>query len=229
MYRFYLEKGFGLRVAKYPPNKGISEMKRRDRLKVLNILIRNSDCKLIEFLCRRKIGAEFIKVKVGENYSTHLLKLSAPLEKIDFIHIPNSYRVLPNNYLWLTVESCSFCRTLSQLSVIVESISYIKGREIKVKIITSRCCYKRLIDNLVSKDLDIKVLSIKDHKIHDLTKRQLEILNILLQLGYLDRTKKVTLKDVATLLAVNPSTVCRAYKAGVKKILLNSLALGFGE
>jgi len=193
-------------------------------LKTLKIIIHNSDCRVLDFLRRRGIEAEFKKVRISENYSTHLLKLSNPIQKARLNDIPGSYMLLPGNYLWVTVESCSSCKVFSSLPVIIESIFYYETSGIIAKIIVpGRLFQKKLIENLVVKGLDVEVLSVHDYIDYELTQRQLEVLNIILRSGYLDSRKNVTIKDVAFLLGVDASTVSRIFRAAIKKILLKTL------
>ncbi|MCL7401713.1 MAG: helix-turn-helix domain-containing protein [Thaumarchaeota archaeon] len=76
---------------------------------------------------------------------------------------------------------------------------------------------------MVSKGLDVEILSVHDYVGYELTQRQLEVLNTILKSGYLDSRKNVKMKDVAFLLGVDASTVSRIFKAALKKVLLKIL------
>jgi DNA-binding Xre family transcriptional regulator len=193
-------------------------------LKTLKILIRHSDCRVLDFLRRGGIEAEFKEVRISENCSTHLLKLSNPIQNGQLNDIPGSYMLLPGNYLWVAVKSCSSCKVLSNLPVIIESISYYEPSGIIAKVIVpGRLFQKKLIENLKVKGLDVEVLSVHDYIGYEFTQRQLEVLNTILKLGYLDSRKNVKIKDVAFVLGVDASTVSRIFKAAVKKVLLKTL------
>ena len=199
-------------------------MRQKLGLKTLKISIRNSDCRVLEFLHRKKIDAEFKKVRISENYSTHLLRMSRPVQKAQFNDLPGSYMLLPSNYLWVTTESCSACKVFSQLPVIIESISYSEPIGIITKIIVpGRLFQKKLIEKLEEKGLDVEVLSVHDYVAYELTHRQLEVLNVILKSGYLDLRRNASIKDVAFLLGVDASTVSRIFRAAVRKILLKTL------
>lgn len=199
-------------------------MRQKLGLKTLKILIHHSDCKVLDFLRRRGIEAEFKKVRISDYHSTHLLKLSNPIQKAQLNDIPGSYMLLPGNYLWVTVESCQYCKVLSKLPVIIESVSYSESLGIIAKIIVpGRLFQKKLIESLVSKGLDVEILSVHDYVGYELTQRQLEVLNTILKSGYLDSRKNVKMKDVAFLLGVDASTVSRIFKAALKKVLLKIL------
>ncbi len=187
----------------------------------MRILIRNSDCNVVGLLCKKRIEAEFKKIRISESQSTHLLKLSRPIRKDELSGFPGSYMLLPGNYLWITTESCSACRVYSQLPVIVDSVSYAEPLGVVSKIvIPGRLFQKKLIENLENAGLDIEVLSVRDFEDYELTQKQKEILTTFLKSGYLNSRRETRMKDIAFLLGINPSTVSRMYRSAVKKILI---------
>lgn len=199
-------------------------MRHKLGLKTIKIAIRNTDCSVLDFLCRKRIEAEFRKIKITQGYSTHLLKLSKPMEESKLADIPGTYMILPDNYLWVATESCSACRIFSQLPVIVESVSYHDPLGIVAKIIIpGRLFQKELVKSLASNGLDVEVLSVKDYVDYELTERQREVLNTILKSGYLNHKRNVTIRDIAFLLGVDTSTVSRTFRAAIKKILLKNL------
>lgn len=199
-------------------------MKQKLGLKIAKILISNSDCKVVEFLKKEVIGAQFKKVRIGEKSSTHLLKLYEEIETSKHLSIPGSYMTLPNNYLWISIESCTSCRILSQLPVIVESISYVKSQGVIVTmIIPGRLFYKQVLEDLKNAGLNVETISVKDYEDYELTNRQREALSTALKIGYLGSRRDAKLKDLASRMGVDPSTVSRTIRDAVKKIVEKNL------
>lgn len=192
---------------------------------ISKIIIRNSDCNVVNFLHRKRVEAEFKKIKVSELHSTHLLRLSRHMLKEELSGFPGSYMLLPSNYLWITTESCSACRVYSQLPVIVDSVSYVEPVGVVSKlIIPGRLFQKKLIEKLKDAGLDVEVISVGEFEDYELTRRQKEILTTMLKSGYLNRKREARMKDVAFLLGLSPSTISRIYRAAVKKILIERLS-----
>lgn len=190
----------------------------------MKILIRNSDCRVIEFLKNNAIEAQFKKIRMGEKYSTHLLKLYEGLEDRKHLDVLGSYMLLPDNYLWISVESCTSCRIFSQLPVILESVSYVRSLGVIVTMtIPGRLFCKRVVEDLKNAGLDVETLSIKDYEAYELTKRQREFLLAALKLGYLGSRKDAKLKDLAFMVGVNPSTASRIIRNAIKKIVRKNL------
>lgn len=199
-------------------------MKQKLGLKILKILIRNSDCRVVKFLKNKKVEAEFKKIKVGEFSSTHLLKLLKPIEIEKHIDVKGSYMILPDNYIWIETESCTSCRIFSKLPVIVESMSYVESLGVVVRLIVpGRLFHKHLIENLRKAGLDVETISIRDYEEYELTKRQREVLELALKLSYLGSRRRTKLKDIAFLIGSDPSTISRIIRDAIKKIIEKSL------
>ncbi|MCF8885665.1 MAG: helix-turn-helix domain-containing protein [Nitrososphaerota archaeon] len=199
-------------------------MKQTLGLKILKILICNSDCRVVKFLQDRRIEAEFKKVRVGESFSTHLLKLLKPMEGKENIDIKGSYMILPGNYIWIETESCTSCKIFSKLPVIVESISYVESSGVVVRLIVpGRLFHRHLIENLKKAGLDVKTIFMKDYVDYELTKRQKEVLALALKLNYLGSRRSMKLKDIAFLIGLDTSTISRIIRDAVKKIVKKHL------
>ncbi|MEM2016722.1 MAG: helix-turn-helix domain-containing protein [Nitrososphaerota archaeon] len=199
-------------------------MKHKLGLKIAKILIRNSDCKVVEFLKNKAIEAQFRKVRISEKSSTHLLKLYGEIRISKRLDIPGSYMVLPNNYLWISTESCTSCRIFSRLPVIVESIYYVRSLGvITTMIIPGRLFCKRVLEDLKEADLSVETISIRDYEDHELTKRQREVLSAALRIGCLGSKRSARLKDLAFLVGVDSSTASRIIRNAIKKVVEKTL------
>ncbi|MCS7126291.1 MAG: helix-turn-helix domain-containing protein [Aigarchaeota archaeon] len=199
-------------------------MKQKLGLKILKILIRNSDCRVVKFLQDKEVEAEFKKVRISEVYSTHLLKLLKPIEADKHLDVQGSYMILPDSYLWVETESCTSCRIFSKLPVIVESLSYVKPLGVIVKlIIPGRLYHKRVIEDLRNAGLDVDTLLIKDYEDYELTKRQREVLTTALKSGYFGSRRDAKLRDIASLIEADPSTASRIMRDAIKKVIRKTL------
>lgn len=199
-------------------------MKQKLGLKISKILIRNSDCRVVKWLESKGVEAEFKIVKISENTSTHLLRFPKPIEFDKQMDIHGSYMVLPGNYLWINTESCTACRTFSKLPVIMRSISYAKSSGIIVRLIVpGRLFHRQLIECLENSGLEVESISIREYEDYELTERQMEVLITALKLGYLGSRRSAKLKDIASFIGSDPSTVSRIIRDGIKKIIKRTL------
>jgi len=118
------------------------------------------------------------------------------------------------------VSHCRICEAISEGEIFLIGAETKDDGSFVWKVLSSnKKNISKVIENL-NKVQEAKLLSISHLSPTDvLTSRQEEILRIALERGYFDHPRRVTLKELAKMLGVSPSTLSEIIKRGEKRIL----------
>ncbi|MEM1944492.1 MAG: helix-turn-helix domain-containing protein [Nitrososphaerota archaeon] len=188
----------------------------------VTVLIRNSNCKVVELLAARKVEGLFRNVKVGSEMSSHLIHLSSPLSQRDVNELGLESYLIGRNFLWVDAPSCKACKVLSQISSIPINIMYLKGLGVVISFISpGQITSKNIIGMMRESGLDVEVLrkSLLDLR-RVLTRKQSEVLLTAVEMNYFSEPRQSSLADISNKLGVSKSTVSRHLRAAMKKLAL---------
>ncbi len=180
-----------------------------------------SDCKVQNALKALSLDFSIVRVNVGDEVSTHLVKLSKPVDRNLLNYLRRNglkVNVIDEETLWISAPSCSACKALSKAGLLVESGK--PGNEDSIIYAVLSPGIKRLrvsIRQLRSSGVKVRVLDMEQLPMPSPTERQLEVLLLAYKMGYFDR--EVNLKELAKQLGLSISTVSELLRKTLKKIV----------
>ncbi|HJX05019.1 MAG TPA: helix-turn-helix domain-containing protein [Thermoplasmata archaeon] len=123
----------------------------------------------------------------------------------------------------VTTVRCEICRILTDAEVFLMSAeSKGDGKVEWTLVLTEKEVLKGIFDKL--KDKGVQADLIKLTKIDDkesLTERQDKITHVAFERGYFDYPKRISLRDLAKMFDVSPSTLSEILRKGQRKIVLD--------
>ena len=123
----------------------------------------------------------------------------------------------------VTTARCEICRILTDSDVFLISAQSKDGGKVEWTLILSeKQVLKEIFDHLKSKSVDaelVKLTKIDDKE--SLTERQDKITQVAFERGYFDYPKRISLRELARMFDVSPSTLSEILRKGQRKIVLD--------
>ncbi|UCE80992.1 MAG: helix-turn-helix domain-containing protein [Methanobacteriota archaeon] len=123
----------------------------------------------------------------------------------------------------VTTTRCQICRILTDADVfLISAQSKTEGKVEWTLIMSEKQVLKDIFDHLKSKSVDaelIKLTKIDDKE--SLTERQDKITQVAFERGYFDYPKRISLRELARMFDVSPSTLSEVLRKGQRKIVLD--------
>lgn len=123
----------------------------------------------------------------------------------------------------ITTARCEICRILTDADVfLISAQSRGAGKVDWTLILSDKKVLKDIFDHLKSKNVDAELVKLT--KIDDketLTDRQDKITQVAFERGYFDYPKRISLRELARMFAVSPSTLSEILRKGQRKIVLD--------
>jgi predicted DNA binding protein len=123
----------------------------------------------------------------------------------------------------VTTSRCDICRTLTDADVfLISAESRGEGKVEWTIILSEKDVLKGIFDHLATKG--VKADLVKLTKIDDketLTDRQDKITHVAFERGYFDYPKRISLRELAKMFDVSPSTLSEILRKGQRKIVLD--------
>ncbi len=123
----------------------------------------------------------------------------------------------------VTTARCEICRILTDSGVFLISAQSKDGGKVEWTLIVSeKEVLKDIFDHLKKKSVDaelIKLTKIDDRE--SLTERQDKITQVAFERGYFDYPKRISLRELARMFDVSPSTLSEILRKGQRKIVLD--------
>ncbi len=183
-----------------------------------------SDCRVQNALKALNLDFSIVRVNVGDEVSTHLVKLGKPVNRDLLNYLRRSglkINVIDEETLWVSAPSCSACKALSRAGLLVEGGK--PGNEDSIVYTVLSPGIKRLrmsIRQLRSSGVKVRVLDMEQLPMPSPTERQLEVLLLAYKMGgYFDR--EVNLKELAKQLGLSISTVSELLRKTLKKVVMH--------
>ncbi|MGQ9588058.1 MAG: helix-turn-helix domain-containing protein [Thermoplasmata archaeon] len=123
----------------------------------------------------------------------------------------------------ITTARCEICRILTDADVFLISAESRGGGMVEWTIVLSeKAVLKEIFDHLKTKGVEAELLKLA--KIDDketLTERQDKITHVAFERGYFDYPKRISLRELARMFDVSPSTLSEILRKGQRKIVLD--------
>jgi predicted DNA binding protein len=123
----------------------------------------------------------------------------------------------------VTTSRCDICRILTDSDVFLISAETKSGGKVEWTLVLSeKDVLKGILDHLKSKSVEaelIKLTKIDDKE--SLTDRQDKITHVAFDRGYFDYPKRISLRELARMFEVSPSTLSEILRKGQRKIVLD--------
>jgi len=123
----------------------------------------------------------------------------------------------------VTTSRCEICRILTDADVfLISAESKGNGKVEWTLVLTEKEVLKQIFDHLQSKSVEAELVKLT--KIDDketLTDRQDKITHVAFERGYFDYPKRISLRELARMFDVSPSTLSEILRKGQRKIVLD--------
>lgn len=123
----------------------------------------------------------------------------------------------------VTTSRCEICRILTDADVfLIAAQSKGEGRVEWTLVLSEKKVLKDIFDHLKSKGVEadlVKLTKIDDKE--SLTERQDKITQVAFERGYFDYPKRISLRELARMFDVSPSTLSEILRKGQRKIVLD--------
>ena len=123
----------------------------------------------------------------------------------------------------VTTARCQICRILTDADVfLISAQSRADGKVEWTLILSDKHVLKDIFDHLKTKEVEaelVKLTKIDDKE--SLTERQDKITQVAFERGYFDYPKRISLRDLARMFDVSPSTLSEILRKGQRKIVLD--------
>jgi predicted DNA binding protein len=123
----------------------------------------------------------------------------------------------------VTTARCEICRILTDSDVFLISAESRESGKVEWTIVLSdKAVLKGIFDHLKNKGVEaelIKLTKIDDKE--SLTERQDKIAKVAFERGYFDYPKRISLRELARMFEVSPSTLSEILRKGQRKIVLD--------
>lgn len=123
----------------------------------------------------------------------------------------------------VTTARCEICRILTDSGVfLISAQSKDEGKVEWTLVISEKQVLKEIFDHLRKKSVEaelVKLTKIDDKE--SLTERQDKITQVAFERGYFDYPKRISLRELARMFDVSPSTLSEILRKGQRKIVLD--------
>lgn len=123
----------------------------------------------------------------------------------------------------ITTSRCEICRILTDSDVfLISAESKGDGKVEWTVVLSDKSVLKGMFDHLKSKSVEadlVKLTKIDDKE--TLTERQDKITHVAFERGYFDYPKRISLRELARMFDVSPSTLSEILRKGQRKIVLD--------
>src|SRR4030042_1023973 len=123
----------------------------------------------------------------------------------------------------VTTARCEICRILTDSGVfLISAESKGSGKVEWTLVVSDKSVLKNIFDHLKSKGVEadlVKLTKIDDKE--SLTERQDKITHVAFERGYFDYPKRISLRELARMFEVSPSTLSEILRKGQRKIVLD--------
>jgi predicted DNA binding protein len=179
----------------------------------VRVRLTRHDCEVAKALGDRG-GFSIVRMSASEGLSTHLVEVE------DEEELRGLRRVKVDRNLYLvTTPSCSACRALSELGVIVLGGRSEGGDAVVYDIIVHRNRLGRVLEELERRGLRPMVLSREPYRESALSQAQLAALLTAYRMGAFCPERRARLIDVAKELGVSPATLSENLRKALFKVI----------
>ena len=126
----------------------------------------------------------------------------------------------------VVTSKCAACTALNGVDCFLTSAQARSDGRVDWNLITGDDgALKELVDRLVAGGCEVEIRRAKRPDMHrPLTDRQEEVIRMALEAGYYDQPKRLTIKDLAKLAGIAPSTYQEILQRAERKVMLSSFS-----
>jgi len=189
----------------------------------VTLLIEDHPCEVMKIISLAGLKASVENVKLGEQTTDHIVSFEKEIEKSEVLKLKsNSVKVLKlsETKVWVRTNGCVVCRILYTSDVVVEKIKVLKERTLLYTLLVpNSSSFKEFLTKLSKEGVKVTVLNVSEISSAELTKRQMEILQLAYKLGYFNDERGITLSQLADKLGISAPTLEEILRRALRKVV----------
>jgi len=189
----------------------------------VTLLIEDHPCEVMKIISLAGLKASVENVKLGEQTTDHIVSFEKKIEKSEVLKLKsNSVKVLKlsETKVWVRTSGCAVCRILYTSDVVVEKIKVLKERTLLYTLLVpDSSSFKEFLTKLSKEGVKVTVLNVSEISSAELTKRQMEILQLAYKLGYFNDERGITLSQLADKLGISTPTLEEILRRALRKVV----------
>lgn len=189
----------------------------------VTLLIEDHPCEVMKIISLAGLKASVENVKLGEQTTDHIVSFEKEIGKNEVLKLKsNSVKVLKlsETKVWVRTNGCAVCRILYTSDVVVEKIKVLKERTLLYTLLVpNSSSFKEFLTKLSKEGVKVTVLNVSEISSAELTKRQMEILQLAYKLGYFNDERGITLSQLADKLGVSAPTLEEILRRALRKVV----------
>ncbi|MFP3163775.1 MAG: helix-turn-helix domain-containing protein [Acidianus hospitalis] len=189
----------------------------------VTLLIEDHPCEVMKIISLAGLKASVENVKLGEQTTDHIVSFEKEIGKNEVLKLKsNSVKVLKlsETKVWVRTNGCAVCRILYTSDVVVEKIKVLKERTLLYTLLVpNSSSFKEFLTKLSKEGVKVTVLNVSEISSAELTKRQMEILQLAYKLGYFNDERGITLSQLADKLGISAPTLEEILRRALRKVV----------
>ncbi|MFP3234219.1 MAG: helix-turn-helix domain-containing protein [Sulfolobaceae archaeon] len=189
----------------------------------VTLLVEDHPCEVMNVISLAGLKASVENVKLGEQTTDHIVSFEKKIGKNEVLKLKsNSVKVLKlsETKVWVRTNGCAVCRILYTSDVVVEKIKVLKERTLLYTLLVpANSSFKEFLTKLSKEGVKVTVLNVSEISSAELTKRQMEILQLAYKLGYFNEERGITLSQLADKLGISAPTLEEILRRALRKVV----------
>jgi hypothetical protein len=189
----------------------------------VTLLIEDHPCEVMKIISLTGLKASVENVKLGEQTTDHIVSFEKEIGKNEVLKLKsNSVKVLKlsETKVWVRTNGCAVCRILYTSDVVVEKIKVLKERTLLYTLLVpNSSSFNEFLTKLSKEGVKVTVLNVSEISSAELTKRQMEILQLAYKLGYFNDDRGITLSQLADKLGISTPTLEEILRRALRKVV----------
>jgi len=189
----------------------------------VTLLVEDHPCEVMNVISLAGLKASVENVKLGEQTTDHIVSFEKKIGKNEVLKLKsNSVKVLKlsETKVWVRTNGCAVCRVLYTSDVVVEKIKVLKERTLLYTLLVpANSSFKEFLTKLSKEGVKVTVLNVSEISSAELTKRQMEILQLAYKLGYFNEERGITLSQLADKLGISAPTLEEILRRALRKVV----------
>ncbi|AEE94545.1 Bacterio-opsin activator HTH domain protein [Acidianus hospitalis W1] len=189
----------------------------------VTLLIEDHPCEVMKIISLAGLKASVENVKLGEQTTDHIVSFEKEIGKNEVLKLKsNSVKVLKlsETKVWVRTNGCAVCRILYTSDIVVEKIKVLKERTLLYTLLVlASSSFNEFLTKLSKEGVKVTVLNVSEISSAELTKRQMEILQLAYKLGYFNDERGITLSQLADKLGISAPTLEEILRRALRKVV----------
>ena len=192
---------------------------------MIRVLIKayRNDCVVQNTLSNLNIDFNIIRININGDEATHLVSINRMLTD-DHINALRDARLkvtrINEDLMWIKAPVCSSCRVLGNSGALVNEGSPLNDNVVVYEVLLpSRGYLRSVMREFTRNGVNAKIMMVENVKLTNLTRRQLEVLQLAYRRGLFNGKRRVSISDLARELNITPATLSILLRKSIKKCL----------